>query len=502
MRPRFRLCLSVVALAFFLTAGLSGAQDEANTVTVHWDKVDRISKTIATLQLVVNPPLRRGSTIHDKVFSSLRDLQADYVRYVPWLPYPRLGVAELEPAKDGKTSWDFSVIDPMTIDFLEATKGHSVVLNFSTIPQWMFKTEHPVSYPSDPYQVFWDYEQGRELRDPNGKEVADYFARLLSWYTQGGLTDESGNHHASGHHYAIPYWEILNEVDSEHHMSPETYTRIYDQTVLAMRKVQPNLKFVGLAAALPSQHPDFFEYFLDPKNHQPGIPLDYISYHFYATPGADESPEVQQFTFFAQAEGFLNTVRYIESIRRRLSPNTGTMINELGAIGAQDSTQATPGHVTEPILGSYWNLAGAMYAYLFSELSRNGIDAVGESQLVGYPTQYPTVSMVDWNTGDPNPRYWVLKLLRDNFGPGDTLVDTQLDSPYIYASGSITKNGKRRVLLVNKRDRPASIVVPGASHGQQTYVDVTTGFRPPLTAPLTSDKISLGPFSVCVVTLP
>jgi len=38
------------------------------------------------------------------------------------------------------TSWDFSLIDPMTIDFLDATKGHSVILNFSTIPAWMFKT--------------------------------------------------------------------------------------------------------------------------------------------------------------------------------------------------------------------------------------------------------------------------------------------------------------------------------------------------------------------------
>ncbi len=41
----------------------------------------------------------------------------------------------------------------MTIDFLEATKGHSVVLNFSTIPQWMYKTEKPVAYPDDPEQT-------------------------------------------------------------------------------------------------------------------------------------------------------------------------------------------------------------------------------------------------------------------------------------------------------------------------------------------------------------
>ena len=75
----------------------------------------------------------------------MHDLGADYVRYVPWLPYPKLGVAEMEPPADGKTSWDFSLIDPMTEDFMNATAGHSVILNFSTIPQWMFKTEKPVN---------------------------------------------------------------------------------------------------------------------------------------------------------------------------------------------------------------------------------------------------------------------------------------------------------------------------------------------------------------------
>jgi hypothetical protein len=43
--------------------------------------------------------------------------------------------------------------------------------------------------------------------------------------------------------------------------------------------------------------------------------------------------------------------------------------------------------------------------------------------------------MVDWNTGQPNARYWVLKLLRDNFGPGDKLVETSVGAPHIYATG-------------------------------------------------------------------
>ena len=88
----------------------------------------------------MNPPLRRGSSIHDPVFAALRDLGAENVRYVPWLPYPRLAVAELEPPTATTTSWDFSLIDPMTLDFLDATKGHSTILNFSTIPAWLFKT--------------------------------------------------------------------------------------------------------------------------------------------------------------------------------------------------------------------------------------------------------------------------------------------------------------------------------------------------------------------------
>ena len=259
-------------------AGLAGAQ----SITVSWDHVERVSNTTATLQVVVNPPLRRGSAIHDRVFAELQKLGADYVRYVPWLPYPRLGVAELEPPSDSKTSWDFSLIDPMTIDFLNATKGHPVVLNFSTIPAWMFRTPKPVEYPRDPDEAVWDYTQGTELRDPSGKELGEYYARLVGWYVNGGFTDELGKRHESGHRFPIDYWEVLNEPDLEHHTTPEQYTARYDAIVAAIRKVAPRMKFVGVSVAYPSGDARMFEYFLNPKNHKPGIPLDMISYHFYA----------------------------------------------------------------------------------------------------------------------------------------------------------------------------------------------------------------------------
>ena len=490
--------MTIRAVPVLLALAAAGAS--AETVKVQWDKVERELSTTPTLQVVVNPPLLPGSPIHDRTFAELRALGADYVRFVPWLPYPRLGVAELEPPTKEKTSWDFTVIDPITIDFLNATKGHPAVLNFSTIPQWMFVTPKPVTYPQDPRQVTWNYTQGTELRDRSGKELGDYYGRLVSWYVNGGFTDELGKRHESGHHFKIDYWEVLNEPDIEHNMTPEQYTERYDAIVAGIRRAVPGTKFIGLGLAFPSGNPKMFEYFLNPKNHKPGIPLDMISYHFYATPTADQTPEVQQFTFFDQADRFIVTVRYVESIRQRLSPKTRTTINEIGSISADDGGQGEPGHVTKPIPQSYWHLSGATYAYLFAQLAPLGIDILGESQLVGYPTQFPSVSMVDWNTGAPNARFRVLELLKNNFSGKGKLVQSSVEGSYVSALAFITPEGQRKLLLVNKRDRDLEIDLPQQAAGMQV-VDQTTANDAPATRTLGSKQIKLGGLAVAVVTL-
>ena len=497
-RPLASLALrGVVCLALSIPMLAASSVEE---IKVNWNHVEHVSKTTPTLQVVVNPLLRRGSPIHDRAFQALSDLKANYVRYVPWFPYPKVGVAELEPPTADKTFWDFQLIDPLTMDFLQATDGHPAVLNFSTIPQWMFKTSQPVPYPGNPDEVAWTYEQGTELRDPTLKEIAGYYARLVSWYSQGGFTDERGRRHDSGHHYNIDYWEILNEPEYEHAITAQTYTRIYDAVVTSIRAVSPKTKFVGMSLATPSKSPEFFEYFLDPRNHQPGIPLDAISYHFYAVPTADQSPEVQTFTFFEQADHFLDSVRYVESIRRRLSPQTQTMLNEVGTIRAEDIGQADPSTGPRPIPASYWNLSAAVYAYLYAQLAQLGIEVVGESQLVGYPSQFPSVSMVDWNSGQPNARFWVLKLLRDNFGPGDKLVETKLGTPYVFAQGFMTPQGKKKLLLVNKRDRTFQLSLAGVAHARMEVADQSTGVNPPASSEMTSGVLTLPGLAVSVVT--
>jgi hypothetical protein len=495
-----------VAITAALLAGAwAFAQQAASgSLAVDWSKTVIVSRSTPTLQVVVNPQLLRGALMHDGAFAALHALGADYVRYVPWLPYPRQAVAELAPPADGKTSWDFAHIDPTLDDFMKATEGHSVILNFSTIPAWMFKTDKPVTYPDDPNQVYWKYTQGTELRDPSMKEVSEYFARLLSWYTKGGFTDELGVYHNSGHHYKVAYWEVLNEIDFEHQWTPETYTRFYDAVTAAMLKVDPNLKFMALAMAQPSKTPEMFEYFLNPANHKAGAPLDFISYHFYASPTAGQTIDDWQYTFFDQAEGFLNTVRYVEEIRKHYSPSTRTDLDELGVILTEDGKEINqPGYVAKPEPAHYWNLAGALYANLYVELTKMGIDVIGESQLVGYRSQFPSVSMINYETGEPNPRYWVLKLIHDNYGPGDKLVETSISSgdlsEEMTAQAFVTSKGKS-LLLINRRDHPQQLQLPADAAGASvTLVAPATGDHAPAQEILSSREITLQPFEVAVV---
>src|SRR6202044_3707170 len=120
-----------------------------------------------------------------------------------------------------------------------------------------------------------------------------------------------------------------------------------------------------------------------------------------------------------------------------------------------------------------------------------GIDVLGESQLVGYPTQFPDVSMMDWTNGKPNARYWVLKLLKSTLGPGDTLVHTvftdsaahveSMESmlPAVAAQAYRSPGGRRKLLLVNKRDRTVQIALPAdTAGGRGGAVDMATPADP------------------------
>lgn len=493
---------------------------------VRWDSPELTSRTTPSLQLVVNQLMKRGNAIAPKVWNALRDLDARYARYIHWLPYPRLGVAELEAPTGERTSWDFTEIDPIVEDFF-ATSPRDPMVNFSTIPAWMFKTENPVEYPDDPYQPYWMYTQGTELRDPTLKELGGYFARLVSWYTKGGFVDENGVHHHSGHSYDMPIWQVLLEPEIEHLTTPEDYTARYDAIVEAVREVKPDMKFVGLelaSSALAGQNRtyrgypvlccvDYVEYFLNPENHKPGIPIDYISYHFYAMLPEEVAQEGWAAVVFDMTNRFLKEVDYIEAIRRRLSPQTQTMIDELGCILPADLAQSRPDYVFKPFPDMYWNLCAAQYAFLFSELSRKGIEGVHSSALVQPVDYYPSTGMIDIETGRPNARYWCLKMIKENFGPGDSIMESTLvvnagagfgttmaGGGRVYVQAFMA-GGEKKILVVNTRDEPVEVLIPGTAGARTETVDQETAYEPPARSELSTDILELGGLAVTILTL-
>ncbi|MEP6847027.1 MAG: hypothetical protein ABI861_13535 [Panacibacter sp.] len=184
-------------------------------------------------------------------------------------------------------------------------------------------------------------------------------------------------------------------------------------------------------------------------------------------------------------------MRFIESIRKRLSPKTITTINEIGTIiGAATGDDIPDG---------YWNLSGAMYAYIFLELTKLGIDVAGESQLVGYPTQFPDVSMMNWENGKPNARYWILKLIKDNFGPGDNLVATSLSGSSVITQAFVTASGKK-ILLINPGNKAVTMGLPAdLIKGMVNYVDESTGENSIAEMQLNDNVITLKPFAVAVI---
>ena len=130
------LCWSaLLCLPLGLSVASARAQGPADTtVVVNWGKATRVLRTTATLQIATQPPLLRDSPIHDRLFKALSDLQADYVRYIPYYPHPKLVVAELDPPRDHRTSWDFSLLDPPMEDFMRATAGHPGCCKFQYGP--------------------------------------------------------------------------------------------------------------------------------------------------------------------------------------------------------------------------------------------------------------------------------------------------------------------------------------------------------------------------------
>jgi len=290
------------------------------------------------------------------------------------------------------------------------------------------------SYPDSPNAVAWGYPQGSAF--PGTTElVAQYYGRLLSWIVLGQFTDEYGVvRRNTGQTYDLTHWEVFNEPEGCHGLGVQDYTIQFDAIVREIRRVvdpQRKIKFVGLA--LEGREEDWITYFLNPSNHDEGaLPIDYISYHFYASCSSRTDPNTYT-EFFAAADEFFVEARRIIAIKNSLSPNTKIDCDEVGIILPDDNDYE---YKTFPLI--YWNAAAAFYAYMFGNMAIIGYDVLGESQFAGVPVihewdindaQFPSVSMTNWTTGEGTARFYVLQLLIDQFQPGDIFVNASVDYP-------------------------------------------------------------------------
>jgi hypothetical protein len=498
---------SLVAFGIGLLAPAAMNAQDAIKVNVNWNKTLIVSKTTTTTQFLASGYAIPGGKFYDQLYRNLQNLHTNFTRLQYWYPFPKLVVAELKPPTTKTTSWDFNYLDPLLENFFAATQGQRV-MNFGTIPQWMFVTPEPVPYPANAKKIDYTYEQGSHLVDPTGKQAADYFARLFSWYTQGGFYDENGVFHGSDHHYTFPYWQVLNETVLEHNLTPQQYVTIYDAVTSAIHSIDPSVQFMGPEAAiLDSTQLSFLTYFLDHGNHAPGTPIDWVTFHFYSFVG--NSPADWQSEFFGSGSGsadsFIAFANSVNQARQALSPQTKIAVDELGSFSNPTGSNSVSGIATtkapySAYPGLYWVASGAFYAYCYENLAKLGFDVVSMSQMLGYPGDIGSITMTDWDNGMPNAHYMVLKLVTDNFGPGDTLVDTEVTSNNIAAQAFVTSNGEK-LLLINKSDATVDVALPKLP-GTVTFtvVDESSGENPPRVETVSNGMVTLAPFAVGVVS--
>jgi hypothetical protein len=208
---------------------------------------------------------------------------------------------------------------------------------------------------------------------------------------------------------------------------------------------------------------------------------------------------VQEYeNFFTHIPTFFSTVAEVEEIRKQLSPDTMVDLDELGVILPGDPEGG-------PIPSLYWNACAALFAFSFQNLSSQNISLVGMSQYMGYPTQYPSVSMLNWRNGQGTARYWLLRLFISLFDDRTpiTLVPTQVsDDTKIAAQAYATAEGDQYVVVLNKLSVPVDVQVPPLlANVQIAYVDQRTGSGPYAFTTAHSQHFQLLPFGVYVFLL-
>lgn len=90
----------------------------------------------------------------------------------------------------------------------------------------------------------------------------------------------------------------------------------------------------------------------------------------------------------------------------------------------------------------------------------------------------------------------------DHFRPGGRIIQTPGASSFVAVQAFETREGKRKVLVVNQRNRWFPIQVAGAAGGTPEMTDQETGEQPARRTELGTDTFTVDGYRGAVVSLP
>ena len=381
----------------------------------------------------------------------------------------------------------------------------------------------PWQYPSGNMGFYSD--KGSQLVDGTCAAMGRYAARFTGWYTAGGFTDECGKKHVSGHHYNWTYLSVLNE--DEKAMQPENgveYTKCFDQWKAEIAKVNPHVVLIGPET-----------YYMSGGKRNPGVTsIKFNTYFMTASNHADgkSPPVISNHNAVGDFDGFdkwySEFALPLEAARQKLAPQSECVLNEV-VLGVNDwcdtghKAESCPNWQDSASQGRAanrktlsWNHDATTYAYNFARLSELGYLYVSSDQLVGgpWPDNYPSVSSLDWQTGEPNAKYWTVRLLAAVFGKRSRqLVQANVSATGTGADASASahamgfvQDGQKGILVLSKAADPTVFSVPFAARWEGTLLEgvgAEPGFTPPRAVHMRGQtEIRVGAYAVLALWEP
>jgi hypothetical protein len=384
---------------------------------------------------------------------------------------PEIVVPELTPpvcnATTPASNWNSAYFDQVMADFYGAVCGpdaaagqctHSVIQQLSTMPAWMYNGGYNKPLPADPWNTtdpFDAYGAGGSYVDKTCGQVARYFGRLVGWYTAGGFTDECGHFHESKFHYKWYGLSVLNE--DEHHIQPENgpaYTQCFDAIKVEVGKINSDIVIVGPEIVGGSWSWSYMKYFLDANNHADKLAPPIATWHWFGGMFHNATAEGVLTRWMHDFYDPNGIVRQIDRTIKATGQKTEVGLNEFipfiddycNCTGHEEQCNnyslptgigdskcpnwqlpKTGGGEHDSSLGQgiginratwSWNAAAAVFALGYATLAELGYAFVGADQLVGgvWPDNEPAVSCLDWQTGEPNAKYYAIQALARTVG--------------------------------------------------------------------------------------